>query len=357
MQQPSGSNSKKMSAKLISLEMEYSIVLKMYEEAYKNYSETLKNSVAVIEEDPCGIFSSSSTNISQACYNKVWKDAGCTTEATEIQPGDSLDQDTLKGLRKNSKLFATLNDDEHNTRCYGSVEGKSATDTSNFAILKGYTFWGKKAISSESSESESDCTTTCANTKNCTGATFNTSKQLCWIRTGDGEIKPGLSDDYAIVSKLKQQAFVLKNLNEKLTDLNSEIISEMGVNFGQSSSDSSSGTSSDPLSTSSSSSSNTGLMQYAGLFKPSKESIRLNKLVNDKKEIDDAIKQLEGANPINGEFEDSFLQVKQSRIFYMFLCIVALFLIGLAIGNAIAVKIIVVLVVMIILAIISVAKS
>ena len=234
MQQPSGSNSKKMSAKLISLEMEYSIVLKMYEEAYKNYSETLKNSVAVIEEDPCGIFSSSSTNISQACYNKVWKDAGCTTEATEIQPGDSLDQDTLKGLRKNSKLFATLNDDEHNTRCYGSVEGKSATDTSNFAILKGYTFWGKKAISSESSESESDCTTTCANTKNCTGATFNPNsngKPTCWLRTGEGELMPGMNTDFAIVPEVKKYLLAIESINKKLLETNIKI--QMSVKQGQ----------------------------------------------------------------------------------------------------------------------------
>jgi len=79
--------------------------------------------------------------------------------------------------------------------------------------------------------------------------------------------------------------------------------------------------------------------------------------VEDKKEIDDAIKQLEGTNPINGEFADSFLQVKQSRIFYMFLCIIALCLIGLAIQNAVAFAIIAVFIIMIIIAIISVAKS
>jgi hypothetical protein len=355
MQQTSGNNSIKMSTKLISLETEYSIVLKMYEEAYKNYSETLKNSVAIVEEDPCGSFASTSTNISQACYDKIWKDVGCTTKAPVMQPNDWISNQTLDGVKTDSNLWATLDTDHHRQGCYGTTAGKQPADGSEFATLKGYTFWGKKGISSETSTSESDCATKCANTKNCTGATFNTSRQLCWIRNGDGEINPGLSDDYAIVSALKKQAFTLQKLNERLTELNSEIMAEMGTLFGQSSSTTSSSSGSTPSSVENSLGGN--LKQYADLFKPSKESIRLNKLVQDKKEIDDAIKNLEGINPINGEFADSFLQVKQSRIFYMFLCVIALALIGIAIGNAVATKIIAVLVIMIIIAIISVSKS
>jgi len=355
MQQTSGNNSKKMSTKLVSLEMEYSTVLKMYEEAYKNYSETLKNYVSIVEEDTCGTFASTSTNISQACYDKIWKDSGCTTKAPVMQPNDWISNQTLDGVKTDSNLWATLDTDHHRKGCYGTTAGKQPVDGSNFATLKGYTFWGNKGISSETSTNESDCATKCANTKDCTGATFNTRKQLCWIRTGDGEISPGMSDDYAIVSKLKQQAFTLQKLNEKLTVLNSEIIAEMNSLFGEASSNSSSNLAPTPSSVNNSLGGN--LKQYANLFKPSKESVRLNKLVEDKKEIDNAIKQLEGTNPINGEFVDSFIQVKQSRVFYMFLCIVALALIGIAIGNAVASKIIAVLVVMIIIAIISVSKS
>ena len=353
MQQTPGNNSTQMSAKLVALETEYAITLKMYEEAYKNYSETLKNSVAVIEENPCGGFAPTSTNISQACYDKVWKDAGCTTKARDIKSDDWLYKQTLNTVKSDSNQWATLDTDDHKVGCYGSTAGKSATDTSNLAAIKGYTFWGTTAISSDTSESEKDCMTKCANDKKCTGATFNASKQLCWIRTGDGEIEEGLSDDYAIVSKLKQQAFVLKNINDKLTQLNSDIMTEMSSIFGQASSPIDSGDSSGSGSQGNSS----GLGQYADLFKPSKESIRLNKLVEDKKEIDDAIKQLEGTNPINGEFADSFAQVKQSRIFYMLLCIVALILIGVAMRNSVATIIIVVLVLVIIFAIVSVSKS
>jgi hypothetical protein len=356
MQQPSGNNSTQMSAKLVALETEYAVTLKMYEEAYKNYSETLKNSVAVIEENPCGGFAPTSTNISQACYDKVWRDAGCPTKARDMKSDDWFSKQTLNTLKSDSNQWATLDTDEHKVGCYGSTAGKSATDTGNLAAIKGYTFWGTSAISSDASTSEKDCMTKCANDKKCTGATFNTSKQLCWIRTGDGEIEEGLSDDYAIVSKLKQQAFVLKNINDKLTQLNSDIMTEMSSLFGQASSpidSSGSGSQGD-----SGDSGDLGdLGQYAGLFKPSKESIRLNKLVEDKKEIDDAIKQLEGTNPINGEFADSFVQVKQSRIFYMLLCIVALILIGVAMRNSVATIIIVVLVLVIIFAIVSVSKS
>jgi hypothetical protein len=342
--------SKKMSPKLVSLEMEYEIVLKMYEEAYKNYSATLKNSVSVIEENPCGTFSSKSTNVSQECYDKVWKDAGCTTKASDVNSDDWFSSQTLDGLKKDADLWATTDDDEHKVECYGSTDGKQATDTSKFGILKGYTFWGKSAVSNDASDSASDCKTTCANNKKCTGATFNSDKKLCWIRTGDGEIVEGLSEDYAIVSTLKQQAFVLKKLNEKLTSLNAEIIAEMGYNFGQINDTANTSAGDDARASD-------GLLQYAGLFKPSEESIRLNQLSEDKQQIDDAIKQLEGANPINGEFADSFMQAKQSRIFYMILCIVALGLIGIAVQNSVASKIIVLLIIIMIIAIFSVSKS
>jgi hypothetical protein len=346
-------NTKKISAKLASLEMEYSIVLKMYEEAYKNYSETLKDSVSAIEEDPCGVYSSSSTNVSQECYNKVWKDAGCTTVAQNVT-SDYLKSQTLDGLKTDSSLWTTINDDTHKIGCYGSTDGKSTgvtTDTSNLASLKGYTFWGKRAVSSTNATTDSDCKTSCANNSKCTGATFNTSKQLCWIRTGNGEISEGLSDDYAIVPKLKQQAYILQQLNEKLTKLNTDIVTEMVNDFGQNSSSSSSSSSS--LSTNNSS----GLMQYAGLFKPSEASIRLNKLSEDKKQIDDAINQLEGVNQMNGEFADSFVQVKQARIFYMILCIVALALIAFASQNGTFGKIIAVIIIMILIIIISISTS
>ena len=343
------STSKKMSPKLVSLEMEYEIVLKMYEEAYKNYSATLKSSVAVIEENPCGTFSSNSTNVSQECYDKVWKDAGCTTKAEDMNGRDWFASQTLDGLKTDSEAWATLDDDDHKVGCYGSTDGKQPTDTSKFAILKGYTFWGKSAISNDTSESASDCKTTCANDKKCTGATFNSDKQLCWIRTGDGEIVEGLSEDYAIVSTLKQQAFVLQKLNERLTSLNADIMAEMGNNFGQ--------INTSAVASASDSANEDGLLQYAGLFKPSEESIRLDQLSEDKKQIDDAIKQLEGVNPINGEFADSFIQAKQSRVFYIILCIVALGLVGIALRNSVASKIIVLIIIIMIISIISVSKS
>jgi hypothetical protein len=341
------SNSKKISANLASLEMEYSIVLKMYEEAYKNYSETLKDSVSVVEEDPCGEYSSSSTNISQSCYNKIWKDVGCTTVAQDVN-SDYLKSQTIDGLKSDSSLWSTIDDDSHKTGCYGSTDGKSTTDTSNLASLKGYTFWGKSAISSSEATSDSDCKTSCANNSTCTGATFNTSKQLCWIRTGDGEIAEGLSDDYAIVPKLKQQAYVLQQLNDKLTKLTTDIVTELGNNFGQSSTSSSSAKSSNNSS---------GLMQYAGLFQPSESSTRLNKLAEDKTQIDDAISKLEGASQMNSKFADSIIQVKQSRVFYMLLAIVVLSLIAFAAQNSIFSKITLVIIVMIIIIMISISTS
>lgn len=351
------------STKLSSLEMQYSVVLKMYEEAYQNYTKTLKDSVKVVEEDPCAVYSSNSVNVSQACYNKIWKDAGCTTTATDMTTNTSwFSTQTLDGLKTDSGLWATLNDDTHKTGCYGSSSGKQPTDTSNLASLQGYTFWGKTAVSSSTATSDSDCKTSCANNAKCTGATYNESKQLCWIRNGDGEIAAGLSDDYAIVPKLKQQAYVLQQLNEELTKLNSDILTEIENEYGttdstSSSSKSSSSTGSSSTSSSSTSSSSKGLMQYAGLFKPSESSIRINKLVADKAQIDNAISQLNGAGPINGEFEDSKLFVKGARIHYLLMFAIFLCLVGFIAQNGTFSKIIAIVIVAVIIIVVSISKS
>jgi len=336
------------SSNLNSLEIEYAVVYKMYEEAYANYQKTLKDSVAIVEEDPCKVFSKDSVKISQDCYAKIWKDAGCTEPAQDVT-SDYLSGLTKKGLKNDSDQWATLDDDTHKQGCYGSTNGKQVSD--KWATIKGYTYEDGKKVKSVDAASKSDCANSCTNNKKCTGATYNDAKQLCWVKTGNGEITEGGSDDYAIVSILKQQAFVLKQLNAKLIEINNNMLKAMIEG------DAKNGT------TSSSSSSQGGTKnpgaKYIGLFIPSESTIRLNKLIADKEEIDKAISELDSTAPsqMNGELLDSAMTVKQAYLKYLFMFFVLLCLFAfLAMGTVFS-KIIAVLIVMVLIVMFSAAKS
>jgi len=327
----------------------------MYEEAYANYQKTLKDSVAVVEEDPCKVFSRDSTNISQDCYTKIWKASGCTEKEQDVTT-DYLSKQTKKGLKDDSDQWATLNDETHNLGCYGTKEGKPAVDNSDkWATIKGYTYEDGSTVSGVDSASKTDCLNSCANTKGCSGATYNSGKQLCWVKSKNGEITEGTSDDYAIVTVLKQQAFVLQQLNAKLIDINNQMLQNMTENEGFTTMDTGDKESSDA----SSDASFNPMINYVGLFIPSETSIRLNKLIADKAEIDKAIGELDSTAPneLDGELRDSALVVKQSYMKYLFMFFIMLCLVAFLTMGTVFSKIIAVFIVMVLIVMFSVAKS
>ena len=343
------------SSNLNSLELEYAVVYKMYEEAYANYQKTLKDSVAVVEEDPCKVFSKDSVNISQDCYTKIWKDAGCTQPEQDVT-SEYLAGLTKKGLKNDSDIYTTSDDDWRKTACYGSTDGKPVSD--KFATIKGYTYEGGKTVKTVDATSKTDCIDACANNKKCAGATYNDAKQLCWVKSGNGEITEGVSDDYAIVSILKQQAFVLQQLNAKLIEINNKMLESMDneEGFTTASSNEDGNINSNAKGNNNI---NIPIIKYVGLFIPSESSIRLNKLIADKEEIDKAIRELDSTAPsqMNGELMDSAITVKQAYMKYLFMFFVMLCLFAFLLMGTVFSKIIAVLIVMVIIVMVSVAKS
>jgi nitrogen fixation/metabolism regulation signal transduction histidine kinase len=92
--------------------------------------------------------------------------------------------------------------------------------------LKGAAYWGTSGLSQLTSKNLQECKALCANTTNCTGATYNPSfngVKKCWLRTGDANIVPGNTNDYAIVPKGKQLLKIVQDLNSKLTNVNKQI--------------------------------------------------------------------------------------------------------------------------------------
>jgi hypothetical protein len=99
-----------------SLQKEYEVVLQKYQEAGKNYMNAIKTNIT--DNTACKDFSWNSKGISQACYDKIWTDQGCTTTPPNADESWAKDQ-TLDTLVTDSFLWATMTDDEHRKGCYG----------------------------------------------------------------------------------------------------------------------------------------------------------------------------------------------------------------------------------------------
>ena len=100
--------------KVEALQQEYEVTLQKYQEAGKNYIAALQYGTL----NPCANYTKDSTGISQACYNQLWKDQGCTTSPDWAYGWAS--QQTLENLAYDSFQWATLTDENHRKGCYGN---------------------------------------------------------------------------------------------------------------------------------------------------------------------------------------------------------------------------------------------
>ena len=100
---------------------------------------------------------------------------------------------------------------------------ETTSNTNKFVALKGKTWWGENKLTEGTVDTQEECEAMCAESKDCSGATFNPVKRYCWTRKGDGSITAGEEDDYALVPKQKQALTIMKQLNEKLMSINEQI--------------------------------------------------------------------------------------------------------------------------------------
>ena len=101
-------------------------------------------------------------------------------------------------------------------------------DTSNnFIALNGRTFWGNAGLKEGPASSQAECESMCLSDQTCSGATFSTEKRYCWTRSGDGNTNIGTDSDIALLPKIKQNLNILKNLNQRLLNINTNINTEL----------------------------------------------------------------------------------------------------------------------------------
>jgi hypothetical protein len=97
----------------------------------------------------------------------------------------------------------------------------------NLSNVQNVAFWGTTGISSSNVSSIDQCSALCSSTPGCSGATFNITNNggnNCWLRSGDGPIITGTSDQFAIIPKTKKFLLTLQTLNSQLIDANNKIL-------------------------------------------------------------------------------------------------------------------------------------
>jgi len=97
-----------------------------------------------------------------------------------------------------------------------------------FSVTQGQRYWGTSGIRNVVVNKVEECEAACAADAKCTGATFNASSGFCWVRSGSGSTTVSNNkNEYAIMPIISQNINNLKELNDKLVDLNEKIIKEL----------------------------------------------------------------------------------------------------------------------------------
>ena len=212
------------------LQQEYDVILQQYQESVKNLINYLEND----NTNPCRNYTKTSIGISQQCYEKIWGDQGCTN-FTQLDANSTwVKAQTLDNLVNNSFTWATSTDNTSRATCYGnSTKFTTNTnpiypDTILFNVLKGKTWWGTSGLKEGTVSTQKECEDMCANTAQCSGATFNPVQRYCWARKGIAPITAGKDHEYALIITSKQEMLsTIRNLNQQLLDLNNKITIEL----------------------------------------------------------------------------------------------------------------------------------
>jgi hypothetical protein len=143
------------------------------------------------------------------------------------------------------KSLTTVANNSSGSEYNSATEPNYNINQQPFVAIKGKTFWGTGNAGTSDPYTNiatvEDCEALCSNTNKCTGAVFNPTdhgQPMCWIRTGDSPLSPGITNDYAIIPKGKQLLLIMDAINDQLTTVNKAILDKItagqGVYYNQS---------------------------------------------------------------------------------------------------------------------------
>jgi hypothetical protein len=105
-----------------------------------------------------------------------------------------------------------------------SVSKNGLNSNKKFISVPNSAFWGTAGIAQQRVLTDAQCSNLCKAKSSCSGATFDSGNKFCWLRSGQGSTIPSTSNQIAIIPTSQKYMGILKSLNEKLTDINNQII-------------------------------------------------------------------------------------------------------------------------------------
>lgn len=130
------------------------------------------------------------------------------------------------GLLMNQYQQAQLNYLASINNGNGNGNGNTNSGNPKYNSLQGRTFWGTGGLQEGPAQSEDECKAMCSANSMCSGATYNSAKQYCWTRSGQGDIAVGLNTDTALITEINENAQTIQRLNQQLLDIINQINNE-----------------------------------------------------------------------------------------------------------------------------------
>lgn len=101
----------------------------------------------------------------------------------------------------------------------------SVTDVSNeWIFIKDHAVWGSQPLSGGPVTDASACLNVCIANSSCSSATFDIKNKYCWANSGQNGNLGSSPNQIAIVPDSMQYGLTLKELNDKMTSVNMEIV-------------------------------------------------------------------------------------------------------------------------------------
>lgn len=236
MSNPNDQIVQKLITEFNALQSEYQTKLTSYESTKENYFNQLQK---VNQVDYCkpvfigGGMNGNNNNVSQECYNQIWKEEKCTTPTPKVDPSKTLLQ-----LVQDVFSTSTSNNASNKILCYGDANVTNINTATKYYLNRNEKNFTSQNNSTWVPVSDSDKTKVYTHSVNdakrclemcaigspseiCTGATYDTSKKTCSVVIAPGKlVETSDTNKTAIYSKIfLDYSIQLNNLNSQLLGL------------------------------------------------------------------------------------------------------------------------------------------
>jgi hypothetical protein len=146
------------------------------------------------------------------------------SRSSNINSGNSFVNSTILNLETLSKRYETILIQYQQAQAdYDSYKRTNPTKQ-KFKNFKGTAYWGSTGLSQGTAHKLDECIARCSSDPKCSGATFNSDKKYCWLRSGSGQPIAALPNDYAIIPEKFLLLNKLQKLNNELSAINQELL-------------------------------------------------------------------------------------------------------------------------------------